>query len=379
VILTHDAQIAERVKYSAYGIPFGMPFADTNADGTVGINDQLDILGWWGTDEIRGDFNLDGTVGIVDFMAQLGNWGTTLGWGALSNIGNRKGYAGYEFDPTLQAAYSFWHVRRRVLNSDLGRWLTRDPIGYADGANLYQYVSSNPLARVDSTGLGGTCGPGDPTCTLAPGDEGRRPKGTRRCSSLGGVGGGRTFGGGPQTPQAPTRFRIKCKKINPLPGSHCRIDFGDGDECDANPPNPPSPFGPITPYCGPSRQNPVVTPTDPNDPFGGERTTDISCPPNFDYGAAKECIEDAMKKIGKCKIPYELQGPNSNSALWGVYQKCMAKGGCKLVSGRGDPGGRSPRTAPGAPPIGWHPDPAMPISKCLGDKGAGAPGGGCGK
>ncbi|MGF1634987.1 MAG: RHS repeat-associated core domain-containing protein [Phycisphaerae bacterium] len=34
----------------------------------------------------------------------------------------------------------------------LGRFVTRDPIGYADGANLYEAVSSNPINRVDPLG-----------------------------------------------------------------------------------------------------------------------------------------------------------------------------------------------------------------------------------
>ena len=35
----------------------------------------------------------------------------------------------------------------------LGRWLTRDPIGYRDGMNLYFYVHNSPINAVDSYGL----------------------------------------------------------------------------------------------------------------------------------------------------------------------------------------------------------------------------------
>jgi hypothetical protein len=34
-----------------------------------------------------------------------------------------------------------------------GRWLTRDPIGYRGGINIYGYVSSSPVGRVDAEGL----------------------------------------------------------------------------------------------------------------------------------------------------------------------------------------------------------------------------------
>lgn len=40
----------------------------------------------------------------------------------------------------------------RVFHAGLGRFTTRDPLGYVDGASLYQYVSSNPLAGVDPQG-----------------------------------------------------------------------------------------------------------------------------------------------------------------------------------------------------------------------------------
>ena len=33
-----------------------------------------------------------------------------------------------------------------------GRWLQRDPIGYADGMNLYEYVKSNPCIGLDPRG-----------------------------------------------------------------------------------------------------------------------------------------------------------------------------------------------------------------------------------
>jgi hypothetical protein len=41
----------------------------------------------------------------------------------------------------------------RVYNPALGRFLQRDPIGYRDGVNLYQYVGSRPIVARDPTGL----------------------------------------------------------------------------------------------------------------------------------------------------------------------------------------------------------------------------------
>ena len=41
----------------------------------------------------------------------------------------------------------------RFYDPDLGRWLSRDPIGEAGGINLYGYVGNNPVNYVDELGL----------------------------------------------------------------------------------------------------------------------------------------------------------------------------------------------------------------------------------
>ena len=49
---------------------------DLDGDGTVGINDFLDLLSQWGTNPAGPpDFDGDGTVGINDFLELLANWG----------------------------------------------------------------------------------------------------------------------------------------------------------------------------------------------------------------------------------------------------------------------------------------------------------------
>lgn len=47
-----------------------------------------------------------------------------------------------------------------IYNADLGRWVTRDPIGYSDGPNMYGYGRGNPKVSRDASGLlctGTTC------------------------------------------------------------------------------------------------------------------------------------------------------------------------------------------------------------------------------
>ena len=43
-------------------------------------------------------------------------------------------------------AWAYYHPRA-------GRFVQRDPVGYADAMDLYQYVGSNPIVRLDLTGL----------------------------------------------------------------------------------------------------------------------------------------------------------------------------------------------------------------------------------
>ncbi len=44
-------------------------------------------------------------------------------------------------------------MRYRYLHPELGGWLTRDPLEYTPGTNLYAYVGDNPVNRVDVAGL----------------------------------------------------------------------------------------------------------------------------------------------------------------------------------------------------------------------------------
>ena len=69
----------------------------------------------------------------------------------MSLDGNIVGYAGYLFDGELSPPR--YTVRHRSYAPDLGRWLQRDPLGYVDGSNLYQYARSTPHGLTDPSGL----------------------------------------------------------------------------------------------------------------------------------------------------------------------------------------------------------------------------------
>ncbi len=161
VALIDDAGAqVQQVRYSAYGVPFGLPAGDVNSDGDVTSADDTAISNWISGSayDVRGDMDLDGRVDNADRTALQSRIGDSLGRGVLALAvdhsggggGNRKGYAGYEGDFSRDG---FWHVRHRVLDTELGRWTRRDPLGYVDGVNMYTYVHSRPHVIYDPFGL----------------------------------------------------------------------------------------------------------------------------------------------------------------------------------------------------------------------------------
>jgi RHS repeat-associated protein len=153
---------AEAVKYFSYGTPVGLPAGDLDSDGDVELTSDGFTAMNWATNsiyDVRADMDLDGDVQNDDVNAILGLIGAAGGRGILSrtDVGNRKGYAGYESDGILgttliaDSCSQFWHVRHRVLDSTLGRWTRRDPLQYSDGVSLFGY-DPRPVTRLDPSG-----------------------------------------------------------------------------------------------------------------------------------------------------------------------------------------------------------------------------------
>ncbi|MDP2325795.1 MAG: RHS repeat-associated core domain-containing protein, partial [Gammaproteobacteria bacterium] len=175
--------LVERIRYDAYGRPSSFNPADVGRQGgVIGPDASLDnndvILGLTtGSLQWYTDFGSTGGLGLADgtydtndgiaFIDAYYNGGNGYGGGGFgvlsgSELDNRVGYAGYRWDPTLALGGSangkpVWHVRNRVLDSTSGKWFQMDPIGYVDGANLYEYGLSEPSMSVDPSGLCSSC------------------------------------------------------------------------------------------------------------------------------------------------------------------------------------------------------------------------------
>jgi RHS repeat-associated protein len=73
---------------------------------------------------------------------------------------NRIGYAGYFFEPATQT----YLVRNREYDPNTGVWDERDPIGYHDGSDLYNYTASSPVSFIDTYGLLSRLAEPEPPC-----------------------------------------------------------------------------------------------------------------------------------------------------------------------------------------------------------------------
>ncbi len=109
------------------------------------IADVLDDVQEKAEDVIRGAYGNTITFTAAD---SSGNW-----WGGSatqSNYGaNEIIFCGYRLDPETENYY----VRNRYYSPVLGRWLTRDPIGYAGGINLYEYCGGRAVVLADPHGM----------------------------------------------------------------------------------------------------------------------------------------------------------------------------------------------------------------------------------
>jgi len=154
VIVASSGTMKEWVKYSAYGIPFGLPGGDTDSDGDCDSTDVTQVQSWINGSQydVRGDIDLDGDVDSADKTTINASFnGTTLGRSKLSatSVANGTAMAGYALESFGGSSYS---IRLRSLSADLGRWRQRDPLDLAIHGGLSEYCSGSPIDVRDPSG-----------------------------------------------------------------------------------------------------------------------------------------------------------------------------------------------------------------------------------
>jgi len=172
-LVTDTGQMKEWVKYSAYGVPFGLPGGDANSDGDCDASDvtQVDTWSESTTYDVRGDIDLDGDVDATDSSTISDDYsGITMGRGVLSDSGvaNQRGDTG-----TWYSGQGLDCKRNAPLACAVGRWLSRQLHGYLGPENAYSRRASSSAHYVGSRDFGDSLGvsasgPGPGGCALSP-------------------------------------------------------------------------------------------------------------------------------------------------------------------------------------------------------------------
>jgi RHS repeat-associated protein len=105
-------------------------------------------------------YHQDGLGTVTELTDSTGATAQSYAYDAWGNqiettgtVENPYTYTGREFD----AETGLYYYRERSYDPRLGRFLQKDPVGFAGGVNLYVYVFNNPTRHIDPLGLVATC------------------------------------------------------------------------------------------------------------------------------------------------------------------------------------------------------------------------------
>ncbi|MBX3405075.1 MAG: hypothetical protein KF699_16830 [Phycisphaeraceae bacterium] len=162
------APVVEQVEYDPYGRVRRTAIADFDHNGVVEVADIYANLAANFAADPSGDHDWNGTTDVQDIFTFLTLWFegdatprdqlSSDGRGAGGGHDNPIGYCGYYHDAETVGIMGagnggLYQVRHRVYDPHAGRWLQRDPAGFVDGMNLYEYCMGGPGAYTDPMGL----------------------------------------------------------------------------------------------------------------------------------------------------------------------------------------------------------------------------------
>jgi RHS repeat-associated protein len=158
--------VIDRIAYTPYGESTRTLRSDVNGDGVVNEKDYTGVIlprigAAIGTADYRveADLNRDGSITQDDYDICIADDGLETSGGVgeaglfSAGVRNSVGYCGYIHNEDT----GLYTVRFRTYSPALGRWLTRDPLDYADSMNLMEYCRSSPSMWLDPTGLLAKC------------------------------------------------------------------------------------------------------------------------------------------------------------------------------------------------------------------------------
>ncbi|MGF1581953.1 MAG: RHS repeat-associated core domain-containing protein [Gemmataceae bacterium] len=120
-------------------------------DQLLGRIDSSDTVAWYLTDHVGSVRHMIDNSGVVQNTIVYDGFGNITSESNAS-FGDRYKWTGREWDAEAKLQYN----RARYYDPALGRWISRDPIGFEAGdSNLYRYVNNQPVMNTDPSGMRG--------------------------------------------------------------------------------------------------------------------------------------------------------------------------------------------------------------------------------
>ena len=134
----------------------------TKYQNGLGIDNKLRVqtggtVNYFLSDHLGSTNGLADATGAVTASTSYDSFGNATN----ANFPSRYQFTGRENDSLT----SMYYYRARFFDTNLGRFVSEDPIKFRGGINWYAYVGNNPLFYVDPLGL---CPPNDKACSNSP-------------------------------------------------------------------------------------------------------------------------------------------------------------------------------------------------------------------